>query len=49
MEILIAIVVGMVANRAGAKWARALPDSSKLKRPAVVIFGGGGGGPKEPV
>jgi hypothetical protein len=42
IELLIAVVVGAVANRAGAKWARSLPDDSKLKRPAFVVFGGGG-------
>jgi hypothetical protein len=35
-------VVGMAANRAGAKWVRSLPDDSKLKRPGFVVFGGGG-------
>ena len=49
MEYLIVFVIGMALNRAGAKWVRKLPESSKLKKPGVVIFGGGGGGPKEPV
>ncbi len=42
MEILIALVVGMVLNRAGAKYVRSLPEESPLKRPGVIIFGGGG-------
>ena len=49
MELLIALIVGMALNRAGAKWIRSLPEESPLKKPGVVIFGGGGGGPKEPV
>lgn len=42
MELLIALVVGMALNRAGAKWVRSLPEDSKLRRPGAVIFGGGG-------
>ena len=42
MELLIALVVGMALNRAGAKYVRSLPDESPLKRPGMVIFGGGG-------
>lgn len=47
MELLIALVVGMALNRAGAKWARKLPDDSKLKKPGFVIFGGGGPKPQK--
>ena len=33
-------LAGALVNRTGAKWARSLPDDSKLKKPAVIIFGG---------
>ncbi len=48
IELLIALIVGAAANRAGAKWVRSLPEDSPFKRPGAVIFGGGGPGPVKP-
>lgn len=48
MELLLALLVGFVVNRAGARWARNLPDDSPYKGPGAVIFGGGGPGPVKP-
>lgn len=42
LSLIYAAIAGAVANRAGAKIVRSLPDSSKLKRPGVILFGGGG-------
>ncbi len=42
IELLIAVIAGAVANRAGARWVRSLPDTSMFKGPGVVIFGGPG-------